>query len=367
MVKINLMKTPKSVDIGITTDCNLRCKHCSHFSSATDTKDLPTQDWLDFFKELKECSVLNVCLQGGEPFIRKDFKQIVQGIVDNNMRFDILSNGILIDDDIAAFLKDTNRCNYVQVSIDGSSPKTHDQLRGPGAFQGAIKGIKTLKRHNIRVAVRVTINKFNVHDLDEIAKLLLEDLGLNNFSTNEASHFGLCILNSESLELNTKEQELAMRKMVELNKKYDNRISATAGPLAKVKDWNRIEQLISEGKDSIPGRGKLVGCGCIFSKLSVRPDGVIVPCLMLPHLEIGKINKDKIKDVWHNSPILDSMRKRRDIPLKDFDYCKDCRYINFCTGNCPASTYNHVGKVDHPDTDCYKSFLDKGGKLPDLK
>jgi MoaA/NifB/PqqE/SkfB family radical SAM enzyme len=39
---MQVMRTPKSMDLGITTRCNLRCEYCSHFSSAGDVGlDLP--------------------------------------------------------------------------------------------------------------------------------------------------------------------------------------------------------------------------------------------------------------------------------------------------------------------------------------
>ncbi len=105
------------------------------------------------------------------------------------MRFDILSNGTLITDDMAAFLSSTGRCNGVQVSIDGSIPTTHDVFRGKGNFKRAINGIKLLRKYNIPVPVRVTIHRQNVTDLDGIAALLLEEIGLPSFSTNSAIIF----------------------------------------------------------------------------------------------------------------------------------------------------------------------------------
>ena len=38
--------------------------------------------------------------------------------------------------------------------------------------------------------------------------------------------------------------------------------------------------------------GRLTGCGCPNNKLSVRPDGGMVPCNLLAHLEMGRINQD---------------------------------------------------------------------------
>ncbi len=121
---MRLMRTPNKVDIAITNRCNLRCRYCYHFESAGDVEgDLPAAEWLQFFEELNRCAVTEVTLAGGEPFIREDLKEIISGIVRNRMRFAILSNGTLIDDEMAAFLASTKRCNYVQVSIDGSMPR----------------------------------------------------------------------------------------------------------------------------------------------------------------------------------------------------------------------------------------------------
>jgi len=142
------MKTPKSVDIEITNQCNLRCSYCSHFTSKGDVdQDLPTGEWLQFFEELNRCTVMDVCLQGGEPFVRDDFKELVEGIVRNHMRFSILSNGTLITDDAAAFLASTGRCNSVQISIDGSVDTTHDAFRGKGNFHRAVSGLKSLMKY----------------------------------------------------------------------------------------------------------------------------------------------------------------------------------------------------------------------------
>src|SRR3989338_2138005 len=173
---MRLMRAPKKVGIDITNECNLRCRYCSHFTSAGEVaRDLPTEEWLEFFGELNRLAVMNVCLLGGEPFYRKDLKEIIEGIVKNRMRFSILTNGTLITDDIAEYIAMTGRCGYAQVSIDGSIPTTHDALRGAGSFLKAIEGIRILKRHKIHLTVRVTIHRKNVNELSSIARFLLEE------------------------------------------------------------------------------------------------------------------------------------------------------------------------------------------------
>ena len=362
----NIMRTPRSLDIEVTSRCNLRCRYCYYYDNPTvEYRDLSTEEWLQFFDELGRCAVMDVTIQGGEPLIRRDLPQLIEGICRNRMRFSILSNGTLIDDAIAAFLAHTGRCDSVQVSVDGSCPETHDACRGVGSFNAAIRGIHTLQRHEIRVAVRVTIHRHNVHDLEAIARLLLEDLQLDDFSTNSAGFLGSCRQNAEEVILTTQDRQEAMETLLRLSEQYEGRISAQAGPLAEGEMWQRMEEARMEDASPFPDGGYLTACGCHNSKINVRADGVITPCSMLPHMELGSINRDSLIEVWQQHPDLNRLRHRHTIPLTKFEFCAGCLYIPYCTGNCPGLAYTMIGQVDHPSPDaCLRRFLAEGGKLP---
>jgi SynChlorMet cassette radical SAM/SPASM protein ScmE len=364
--EFRIMRTPREVDIEITSRCNLRCRYCYYFDNpAVSYNDIPTEEWLRFFNELSDCAVMRITLQGGEPFIRRDLPQLISGIVRNRMRFAILSNGTLIDESIAAVLAHTGRCDYVQVSIDGSGPETHDACRGPGTFHAAIRGINILKRYGVNVTVRATIHRKNVHDLENISRFILEDLGLSGFSINSAGYFGTCRLNTHEVLLTTAERQQAMTRLTRLNEKYKGRIWATAGPLADSEYWQRMEEALQLSGPPFPEGGRLTGCGCPFSRISVRADGIMVPCAMLAHMELGRINKNSLTDIWHHSADLNRLRRRRSISLSEFEFCKNCPYIPYCTGNCPGLAYTLTGHVDHPSPDaCLRRFLSEGGTLP---
>ncbi len=362
---LKVMHTPRSVDIEITSRCNLRCRYCYYFDNpAVQYRDLPTEEWLKFFDELGRCAVMNVTLQGGEPFICTDLPELIDGIVRNRMRFDILSNGALIDDDIAAYIADTGRCDSVQVSVDGSGPDAHDACRGEGSFEGAIMGIHTLRRHGVSVAVRVTIHRHNVHDLEAIAHLLIEDIGLAGFSTNSAGYLGSCRQNADQVLLNIQDRMEAMETLLRLSERYNGCISAQAGPLAEAQMWCEMEGARKKDAPFFPNGGYLTGCGCHNSKINVRADGAITPCSMLPQMELGRINQDSLTEVWQNHPDLNRLRLRHTIPLTEFEFCAGCPYIPYCTGNCPGLAYTITGQVDHPSPDaCLRKFLKEGGKL----
>jgi SynChlorMet cassette radical SAM/SPASM protein ScmE len=127
-----------------------------------------------------------------------------------------------------------------------------------------------------------------------------------------------------------------------------------------------MEKARREGRDGIPGRGSLTGCNGAMSKMAVRADGVIVPCGQIPHLELGRVNRDDLREIWQSHISLQEIRQRRNIPLSSFEFCRGCEYLRYCTGNCPATAYTIIGKVNHPSPDsCLRNFLEEGGRLPE--
>ena len=361
---------PHSLDIDITTHCNLRCSYCSHFSSDGDVdKDLSFDEWSKFFNECNSIGIMKICLGGGEPFFRKDIRRIIEEIVKNKMRFSVLSNGGLIDKDLAEFLKNTRRCDGVQVSIDGPDAASHDKFRGNGAFKKALNGLQNLLKNQLSATVRVTLNKFNYQRFQETAKLLLEDLKLPSFTTNSVCYFGLCRENNDSMAMNASEFSEAMLIIQEAQKKYPNQIDAQAGPQACAKAWRDIEKAVNGDEIAMQETrcGFLGSCGCVWNSMAVRADGIMVPCSQLPQMELGRINHDGLRDVWLNSPIMSEMRKRIDIKLSEFDSCRDCKYMEFCRGGCPAAAYTMFGSTSVPNLaidSCYRAFLKQGGVLP---
>lgn len=363
-----LMMTPRSVDLAITTRCNLRCVYCSHFDSPGEVeRDLPAEEWLKFFEELTAAAVMDVTLSGGEALIRKDFKELVNGIVKNRMRFSLLSNGTLINNDIAEFLASTGRCGSVQISIDGPDSKIHDLNCGKGSFEAALRGLKCLMKHGINCTVRLTISRNNIDHLEEAAELLLEEVGLRSFSTNSVCPFGMGQTNSDMVTLCPQEYARAMTAHHNIIKKYGNRVNSSAGPLSSYKHWTEMEKARRENAPGKPGYGYLTSCNGVFSKLAVRADGVIVPCGLIPHIELGRINRDSLVDIWQKHPELKNLRERQQTPLADFEYCGTCDYVNYCRGGCPANAYNLSGDVNKPvpsGDSCYRRFLEEGGVLP---
>ena len=362
-----LQRAPQFVEVDITSRCNQKCTYCAHFGSASETgEDLPKDEWLEFFDELGRAAVLSVSVGGGEPFVRSDILEILDGIARNRMRFDIGTNGTLITDEIARFLALTKRCNYVQVSIDGSRSEMHDVCRGKGSFERAMEGLDRLRKHGVPVAVRATINKHNVREIDETAKFFLEDLDLPSFTCCDVFRIGMGATSTETVGLDADDISYAMERLTWLNEnKYVNRIfSPSHGPMGKASGWLSMETARKRANIT-PQASCLLSCSANFVGISVRADGVYNPCGQLSHIELGRINRDRLLDIWKDHPELNRLRVRGKIPLSKFEFCEGCEYVGYCPGGCPGIAYALTGRDEHPSPDsCLRLFLKNGGRLP---
>ncbi|MEI7450616.1 MAG: SynChlorMet cassette radical SAM/SPASM protein ScmE [Desulfomonile sp.] len=360
-----MMRSPRSVDISITCKCNLQCNYCYFYGNPPARhRDLPTEEWLRFFEELGSLAVMDLCLAGGEPFFRADLKELVNGIAKNRMRFTILSNGGLVTDDIAAFLAASGRCNGVQISLDSSIRGEHDACRGEGSWDGAVRGIRILKKNGVNVTVRMTIHRHNYRNIKKTAEFILDDLGLPDFGTNAAGYAGRCRLHTDDVLLTVSERQHAMENILELAEQSNDRIKAAAGPLAEGRAWREMEAARLDGAPAFPNGGRLTSCGSAGYKLAVDADGTIMPCSQLVHIKMGRINRDSFSEIWLNHPEMIALRKRDQIHLDSFDFCRDCDYIPYCTGNCPSGAYQLVGTILHPNPGaCLRRYLQKGGRI----
>ncbi|MBW1768039.1 MAG: SynChlorMet cassette radical SAM/SPASM protein ScmE [Deltaproteobacteria bacterium] len=366
----NINDRPQSVDISLTGKCNLRCQYCFYADEMQSRQDLPVQQWLSFFKELGQLGVHDVCLSGGEIFTRSDLWDLIDSIIANRMRYSILTNGTLITEktlDLFRKEKRRTRLNSIQVSIDGSCPDIHDKSRGKGSFNKAVRGLRLIKEAGLPGTSRVTVNRYNVDDLENIAQLLLDHIGLQSFTTNDAMPMGAGCHNQHTITLQPGQQLKVMKSLASLAERYDGRVQAMAGPLAKWRSYKEMEHARATGEKTTRWEmGYLTACGCVFSKLAVHHDGVISPCNMLSGLELGKINTNSIKKIWKTHPTLRALKERRQIPMNQVAGCEDCEWTPYCNGSCPGLAYEMTGDFNRANPhDCYALFLEAtgGGKI----
>ncbi len=359
MGDLKVMSSPKHVDIAITGKCNLACKYCFYADEMVARTDLPTERWLSFFDELGRLGVMTVTLTGGEVFTCPDLFELIDGIIANHMRYSLLSNGTMITEGTLKEFevgKRRQRLDSIQVSVDGSRAEVQNLSR-PKSFRRAMRGLKSLKETGYPVTVRVTVNRHNVDDLENVARLLLDEVGLSSFTTNEAYACGATDRTEGNIILTPVQRKKAMEVLTRLADQYDNRISASAGPLILARELKTMDEMLANGQVSRPGRGTLSSCGGVFSQLSILHDGTIVPCHVLGTLHLGTIGVVSLQEVWLNHPIMIALRQRREIPLSSLETCQDCAYQGFCTGGCPGGAVYANGDQNYNTRnpmDCYR-------------
>lgn len=357
---------PQFLDLSLTHHCNLNCPYCFYDDEMAVTRDLTTEEWLQVFTGLHNLPVRELVLSGGEVFTRKDLPILLEAICNAGKRFSILTNGTLVDDDWIEVLKRyRTRLSYIQFSVDGSCADVHDSIRGDGSFERTIAGLRRVLDAGLPEMVRMTINRLNASDIEAAMDFLLNDIGVRQVGTNDVVTIGAgCRIN---IGLSPDQHLEAMRSLVRMSRKYPDRLQASAGPLARYRSYREIDRIIAgEMVRNEHRMGRLTGCGCMGMKLAVRHDGAVSPCNMLTDLHLGNILTDSLAEIWRSHPILEAMRERSKIRLRDIEECSDCPYADYCTGNCPATRYAETGNLNLPNvSDCYRQFLREcGGVKP---
>jgi len=360
------LSAPRELDLSLTGHCNLSCTYCFYAEEMRNRPDADTEEWLAFFSEMRSLGIRHVTLSGGEVFCREDLWDLMDAAVESRLRCAILTNGTLVTEKVLARLEQgrrRTRLDSVQVSVDGSRPEIHDRSRGRGSFSKAVRGLRLLMEAGFPVTVRVTVNRHNVDDLEDLARFLLEEMGVSSISTNDAMPIGAGGEHRDRIGLNPSDLIQAMTTLARLDARYAGRVTATAGPLAKWRMYRDMELARKTGEAvGSWGMGFLSACSGVFDKLAVHPDGAFSPCNMLSPLILGRMDRDAILNIWTAHPTLRSLRERRRIPMSKVPGCEDCAWAPYCNGSCPGPALALTGDANRANPhDCYRVFLRRTG------
>jgi radical SAM protein with 4Fe4S-binding SPASM domain len=331
--------------IAVTSCCNLKCIHCSQNAGKALKKEYSASDLKQIIKDACNEGLSTVGITGGEPFIRKDLLSILKYADKKDISLVLNTNGTLINRKIAKEISKLSNLRIVAVSLDGSNPKTHDDIRGfEGSFSKTIKGIKNLVSEGIEVTLAYTImnkNKSEIEDLIKLAKKLKVSTVRFLFMEN----FGRAKMNSTEIIPYLERQKIIAR-INRLYRRYKKDLSIWVyAPPALLPNFLR---------DSMP---YTAGCLPGVTICDLLADGTAYPCLGLvdfPEMKIGNVLDKNILKLWNSSKVLTQFRQLT--PEKMQGVCKNCYFLLNCMGHCRAAAYTFKRSIFAPNPWCQEYF-----------
>lgn len=324
----DVLSAPLRVSLNITRKCNLRCKHCFSDSGNPDLNELTTQELFSLINQMKNAGSFFLAIGGGEPLLRDDLFQIIKYARENFIAVSIVTNGLLINKEIAKKFNELN-LNTISVSIDGLE-KTHDQLRGKGNFRKAIDKIKILRKYcqTATLAMRVTINSLNINEYKELIKLA-EKLSLDLIRFTPILLLGRA-KNNQDLLINQDE--------------YIRFLENTRGIKSKIKldlpGKSRIK-IDFLGKDDVVHVGEF-GCHCGKEVCWITQTGDFYPCIFFGEsFRVGNIRDESFLNLW--------IKARNMVRLSGNEICNNCPEYKNCRGGCRARAlweYKDINAID---------------------
>lgn len=336
----------------ITDRCNSRCTHC-YQENYTDASDMPLEELKvignNLFETLSKWKKKgDVSITGGEPLIRKDFFRFLEYLDSSEEISDlhVLSNGTLITDKIAERFKKLVKIQGVQISLDGSSPKTHDSVRGSGAFGKAIGSIRRLTSHGIDVKVMFTLQRCNMKDVFSLIDLAIKEK-VSGLTIERLVPMGAAQNAKDSLllpeELRDIFQYVSDRADLEYDKGNQLRILKYR-PL-----WINIDPSRAKTEaNTVPHKELGAACSIGLDGICILPDATVLACRRLP-IPIGDLKRDSLEKIWFTSDLLWQIRDKQNLKGK----CNSCEYIP-CCGGCRAMAYACTGDYLAEDPQCWK-------------
>ncbi len=328
--------------VSVTRNCNLKCPHCYVDAHGAVAPELTLKEHKELAQQIKnvlayESNVrYRVNLTRGEPFANPQIIDIIKAYKNQGLEISMSTNALLIKNHQIDDLE--NLEVRLQISLDGSSSKTHDLIRGQGAFERVINRIKALIAHGVHVGVNYLVHEGNFYDLESTVDLVYQ-LGCRGFNPINLVQLGRAC-DSPLKRVHEVEIFSRLSKHIELHPEQKNLFENTS--------------LFSS-----MGAALLAGITCVSCGVGNRPcvyitsEGDVYPCpnTQCSSFRLGNIRQQSLNEcVGENHPVLQHLKKINVDTLNPT--CSQCDVRKFCGGDCRGETFNVTGDLYAPYVAC---------------
>ncbi|MHB9154146.1 MAG: radical SAM protein [Endomicrobiales bacterium] len=342
------LSAPFSVCLAVTGRCNLACRHCSA-SRLRNGRELGTREMLRLIRQMGKAKVFNIAIFGGEPLLREDLLLLVREIRKFPIRLSLNTNATLAGPGTARALVEAGVGRFV-VSLDGKK-QSHDAMRGAGAFDRTVTGIRNIKKAGGRALISFTLTKLNIEDIEAVAALGKRMDCPVRF--NPVFYGGNALCSLDEVFVTREEEDAARDRVHRMAQKYPGRVIG-----AYVDQYRQMRERPEPAKDFVT----VHPCDAGTRSCAIRPDGWMTPCELLWEVKTGSLRSRSFPDVWKHSKKMERFRKVMKIDLKKHRECSGCAYQHLCFQGHRCFPYYYPGGIDNKALYCLKwqkKFLKK--------
>jgi mycofactocin radical SAM maturase len=295
-------------------------------SGFASTDELSKTECYKIVDQLSDLKVFQANIGGGEPFIRKDFLDILNYMHCKALVTCVSTNGTLIDNYMAQRLAKMEML-YLQVSLDGSTAEINDQIRGIGTYTRILEASECLARHQVPFSINTVLTQLNYHQLEDLRKLARDygaDLRVSRFRPSGRGKTSRSYLGPDKDQL----EDFAI-----WLKQHD-----------LVRTGDSFFCLTSENRR----RKGLDMCGAAKMTCCIAPNGNVYPCAFMQEQTFlaGNLRNSSFKDIWDRALIFHQLRNL------NVESCHTCYRFEACRGGCPAVAFHTYHDIAMPDPEC---------------
>ena len=171
MIYDNYGRPTINLRVSVTQKCNLRCEYCHREGEVTSKREMTVDEIVRIVRIALELGINHVKITGGEPLIRPDILEIVEGIngLEGVKDLSMTTNGTLLADKAEGLRK--AGLVRVNISLPTLNPEKFKSLSG-GNLEDVIEGIEAAVEAGLNPVKlnMVILQSFNEDEVESLIK-----------------------------------------------------------------------------------------------------------------------------------------------------------------------------------------------------